>query len=265
MGDFLIAAHYETENYISPKTQFLEDVEYGRALDTLVKACADVILTDGELGKVLILKRVVQPLDDWWCVGGRMQAGETPAEAAARNVLRELKIDISPDRFKYLCHASLLWQFRHQEPKGNGTADVALTFTAELSPEERQAISFDTAEYEAAKWVDPATIIQDASFHTALRRSMQHIVIRKRCEDLHAAIEAAATDVDIAKLARVAYQAKKVLIDIERRPHAKVRSYGSSEERELLVKAAEAAQTAASLSSGPGLGAWIYRSLGIAS
>ncbi len=53
---------------------------------------------------------------------------------------------------------------------GNGTADVALTFTAELSPEERQAISFDTAEYEAAKWVDPATIIQDASFHTALRR-----------------------------------------------------------------------------------------------
>lgn len=37
MGDFLIAAHYETENYIPPKTQFLEDVEYGRALDTLVK------------------------------------------------------------------------------------------------------------------------------------------------------------------------------------------------------------------------------------
>ena len=47
---------------------------------------------------------------------------------------------------------------------------MALTFTAELSPEERQAITFDTAEYEAAKWVDPATIIQDASFHTALRR-----------------------------------------------------------------------------------------------
>ena len=44
-----------------------------------------------------------------------------------------------------------------------------------------------------------------------------------------------------------------------------VRSYGSSEERELLVKAAEAAQNAASLSPGPGLGAWIYRSLGIAS
>jgi hypothetical protein len=50
-----------------------------------------------------------------WC----LQAGETPAEAAARNVLRELKIEISPSRFKYLCHASLLWQFRQQEPRGD--------------------------------------------------------------------------------------------------------------------------------------------------
>jgi hypothetical protein len=37
MGDFLIAAHYETENYAPPKIQFLEDAEYGRALDTIVK------------------------------------------------------------------------------------------------------------------------------------------------------------------------------------------------------------------------------------
>lgn len=36
---------------------------------------------------------------------------------------------------------------------------------------------------------------------------MQHIVIRKRFEDLHAAIEAAAADEEIAKRARVAYQA----------------------------------------------------------
>ncbi|KAK9916030.1 hypothetical protein WJX75_007575 [Coccomyxa subellipsoidea] len=264
MGDFLIAAHYETENYAPPKIQFLEDAEYGRALDTIVKACADVIFTDGELGKVLILKRNVQPLDDWWCVGGRMKAGETPAEAAARNVLRELKIEISPSRFKYLCHASLLWQFRQQEPRGNGTADVALVFTAELSPEERQAISFDTAEYEAAKWVDPASVIQDDSYHTALRRSMQHIVIRMRNEKLHAAIEAGAADEEIAKLARIANQAQKVLIDIERRPHVKVRSYSSSQERELLVKAGQAAQAAAKREAGAGVGAWIYKSLGLA-
>lgn len=59
-------------------------------------------------------------------------------------------------------------------------------------------------------------------------------------------------------------QAQKVLIDIERRPHAKVRSYSSSQERELLVKAGQAAQAAANLEAGAGVGAWIYKSLGLA-
>ena len=59
-------------------------------------------------------------------------------------------------------------------------------------------------------------------------------------------------------------QAQKVLVDIERRPHAKVRSYSSSQERELLVQAAQAAQAAAGMDSGAGLGAWIYKSLGLA-
>ena len=40
-------------------------------------------------------------------------------------------------------------------------------------------------------------------------RSMQHIVIRKHNEDLHAAIEAAAADEEIAKLARIANQARE--------------------------------------------------------
>jgi len=37
MADFLIAAHYETENYVPPPAQYLEDHEYGRALDAIVK------------------------------------------------------------------------------------------------------------------------------------------------------------------------------------------------------------------------------------
>lgn len=72
------------------------------------------------------------------CVGSfldALQAGETPADAAARCVKRELSLDVAPKRFKYLCHASLLWQYRQQEPAGNGTADISLIFTAELSAE----------------------------------------------------------------------------------------------------------------------------------
>ncbi len=34
-------------------------------------------------------------------------------------------------------------------------------------------------------------------------------------------------------------QARKLVTDIERRPHPKVRAYSSSEEREVLVKASQ--------------------------
>lgn len=59
-------------------------------------------------------------------------------------------------------------------------------------------------------------------------------------------------------------QAQKVLVDIERKPHAKVRAYSSSEERDLLVKAAQAAKAAADLNGEVGIGSWIYKSLGFA-
>ena len=47
-----------------------------------------------------------------------MQAGETPAEAAVRNVKREAGLSLAPQRFKLLCVTSLLWQHRREEPIG---------------------------------------------------------------------------------------------------------------------------------------------------
>lgn len=38
-------------------------------------------------------------------------------------------------------------------------------------------MKFDTAEYSAARWVDPASVIQDASYHTALRRSHLQLLL----------------------------------------------------------------------------------------
>ena len=52
----------------------------------------------------------------------------------------------------------------------NGCADISLTFTVQLSSEEIEAIAMDRAEYGDACWVDPASIIPDASYHTAVRR-----------------------------------------------------------------------------------------------
>ena len=52
----------------------------------------------------------------------------------------------------------------------HGCADISLTFTVQLSPEEIEAVAIDRAEYGDACWVDPAAITPDASYHTAMRR-----------------------------------------------------------------------------------------------
>ena len=51
MAELLRTPHYETGVYVRNAT-FLEDEEYGRALDTFVKACVDLLLTDADTGEV---------------------------------------------------------------------------------------------------------------------------------------------------------------------------------------------------------------------
>ena len=60
----------------------IPDGEYGRALDCLVKACCDVIVTvadDDERAQsepmqehIFLGRRQVEPQPDWWFIGGRM-------------------------------------------------------------------------------------------------------------------------------------------------------------------------------------------------
>ena len=58
-------------------------------------------------------------------------------------------------------------------------------------------------------------------------------------------------------------QARKAVTDIERKPHMSVRAYSSAEEREVLVKASQAAQSAISINAtAGGIGSWVYRTLG---
>lgn len=51
--------HFTTGTY-TKRSVFLPDDEYGRALDALVKACSDLLLTNSK-GQVLLGKRVVHP------------------------------------------------------------------------------------------------------------------------------------------------------------------------------------------------------------
>ena len=46
------------------------------------------------------------------------QAGDTPQDTAAAIVRRETQLDLPPVRFKFVCLASYLWQYRQQAPQG---------------------------------------------------------------------------------------------------------------------------------------------------
>ena len=57
-----VVPHHDTGGFTSHR-KFLADKEYGDALDCLVKACSDLLLTDGE--RIFLGKRRVQPQPDW--------------------------------------------------------------------------------------------------------------------------------------------------------------------------------------------------------
>eukprot|EP00967_Tisochrysis_lutea_P008258 scaffold9897_cov19-Tisochrysis_lutea.AAC.1 len=101
-----------------------------------------------------------------------LQAGETPQQAAAKNVKREAGMDIAPERFRAVCTASYLWSMRKQAPSDNGTADIVVVQSADISGPERDVASkyWDTREYGGAMWVQPQALIDDTQYHPALRR-----------------------------------------------------------------------------------------------
>ena len=80
--------HFETEEFESHHA-FLDDDTYGKALDTLVKACSDVMIESADGQRLFVGRRKVEPQPDWWFVGGRARPGDTTQVAAARNVRRD--------------------------------------------------------------------------------------------------------------------------------------------------------------------------------
>ena len=64
----------------TPTKIFLEDAEYGRALDALVKACSDILVVSSDGKSVLLGQRKVEPQPDWWFIGGRAKPGDTTRE-----------------------------------------------------------------------------------------------------------------------------------------------------------------------------------------
>ena len=107
--------------------------------------------------------------------GGRAKPGETTKEAAARNLKRELGLNLTPDRFKVIATYSFLWYKREQEPQEHGLADISTIHVVELSEEESNAIKIDEKEYEKVDWISQEKILidKDNCYHPALKQAIK--------------------------------------------------------------------------------------------
>ncbi|CAJ1353527.1 unnamed protein product [Effrenium voratum] len=192
--------HFVTGNF-KPHHLFLEDAEYGRALDTLVKAVSDVLITSCDRSRVFLGRRKVHPQPDWWLMGGRSRPGESPVQAAARNVRRELGLNLPVSRFEVIGCYSMTWAMRVQAPADHGTADISALHQLVLQPEEEAAIKVDDKEYWDLRWFDKGEILA-GEFHPVLKQGLRDLHARNLYKSLEQAACQESKDAELAALAR---------------------------------------------------------------
>ena len=174
--------HHTTGDFTSHR-KFLADKEYGEALDTLVKACSDMLLLSPDGKRIFLGKRLVHPQPDWWFVGGRIFPGETPARSCCRLLKRELGLDIDPSRLQPVCCQSLAWGMREQLPKEHGTTDAQYVLSLQLSDAEVDKVVLDPKEYETSQWLEPESILA-GHFHPALKFAVSSLLAANKMREL---------------------------------------------------------------------------------
>ena len=195
--------HFATGEFVSHR-KFLRDKEYGEALDSIVKGCTDLLVTSVDGSRVLVGKRSVHPQPDWWFIGGRMLPGDTPASSCARILKRELGLDVPAERIRFVCAASLAWDRRVQEPQTNGTCDLQLVLSTQLTADEAGRVRLDAQEYTTSEWL-PLEAVAHGSFHPALSYACRELLARRveaRLGECAALPPAADSDAQLATLAR---------------------------------------------------------------
>jgi len=152
----------------------LNDREYAEVLDNIVIATTDFVVINPK-GEMLLGKRSYYPAKGWWIIGGRLMPGESPQEAAARDIKRELKLIISPKRFSYLGTYSMAWIKRRQAPEKNGTHSMSTIMALFISNKEVADIKLNE-EHKEMKWRRPELVEKDAKLVPALRQCAKDIL-----------------------------------------------------------------------------------------
>lgn len=197
--------HFVTGAFVS-RRKFLADKAYGEALDSIVKGCTDLLVTSADGSEVLVGRRNVHPQPDWWFVGGRMMPGDTPASSCARILKRELGLDVPAGRIRFVCAASLAWDRRVQAPAENGTCDVQLVLSTQLTQDEAARVRLDAEEYATSEWMAVETVAAGgADFHPALSHACRQLLaarVEERLSTAAALPPTAEADAQLAALAR---------------------------------------------------------------
>ena len=149
------------------KAEYVPDDLYQQLLRNMVIFCVDGILVNR--GEMLIAKRRVHPHPDWWHIGGRMRPGESFAQAAIRNLKRELGLEFAPVRFVQLGLYNLIWPTSRSGVDDSGVHDVSLTMLIFVTEEERAMIKLNE-EYEGEpRWIRPDDLtVNSLDYHPAL-------------------------------------------------------------------------------------------------
>jgi len=198
--------HYATGTYVPSVSARVPEREYAQALDILVKGVVDILLTDVTKTRVILgLRRHEPAKGKWWLIGGRMRCGETVEETAKRHVKRDIGVEIDVTRFSFVCSSTMTWEFRVQEPVGNGTCDLGVVMTAQLTEEEIAKWSMCELEYVEQKFWNVKDVVADETLPSPVRDGARKMLFCEREDALFKAVKANKCDTEIAELARVAF------------------------------------------------------------
>lgn len=130
-------------------------------------------------GKMAFVWRKNEPMAErLWRIGGAMNPGETPQQAAARNFRRETKLEREPNDFRFISTGAEPDQYFMlvKNPLGDyWRQDSCLYYTLSVTPEELDRLILDPEEYDPNRGIllfTTGEIIENArgEFHESLGR-----------------------------------------------------------------------------------------------
>jgi ADP-ribose pyrophosphatase YjhB (NUDIX family) len=178
----MMLPHFQDPDRLNPVSSGdrLPTQIYSQALDHLVIACVDIVLTYQT--KIFLAKRSHPPRPSWWILGGRMVAGEAPLAAASRKIREEAALNVSSDRLQFVGVYSTCFADRQQPPQQNGLHSLNITYQVELATIEKAHLKLAATEYEQGEWMLGDRIRSLLNEQVVMDRALLQIIqdIRRR-------------------------------------------------------------------------------------